>query len=245
VPGTIRVVSYNVHSCVGVDRQHLPERVAEAIEAMQADVIALQEVELGRRRTDHRNQPEELGKRLGMHVKFHPAVHHPDGKYGIAVLSRYPMLEVHALHLPRLRLPFIEPRVALGVSLRIDGSVLNLLNTHLGLLAFERARQVRSLIRMLEHHFAEGPTVLCGDLNATPGSPECRLLRKRMHDAFARFSGARTYPVNFPLRRLDHILLTQDIHCVGIAVPQTPLTRVASDHFPVLADLRLSQDRVE
>ncbi|MBM3463184.1 MAG: EEP domain-containing protein [Armatimonadetes bacterium] len=237
--GTLRVVSYNIHSCIGLDRLHSPERIVETLAAFEADVIALQEVETGRHRTGRRDQPQEIAARLGMDLHFHPAVRHPDGDYGIAVLSRLPMERVRAAHLPRLRLPFVEPRVAQVVRIHANGSALSVVNTHLGLLSRERARQALHLRGWLQELCARGPTLLCGDLNATPNSRECRLLNGWLRDVVPAGRIARTFPVNFPISRLDHILVSADVDCVAVAVPRNPLTLAASDHFPVVADVRV------
>lgn len=241
------MVTYNIHSCLGVDWRASLERVTEVLASLEPDVVALQEVDVGRVRTGRVNQAEHIAAALGMRAVFQRAVRWPDGEYGIATLTRLDIEAVETRRLPLPRLPYLEQRVAVKVHLRRDEVELVLVNTHLGLLARERRVQVAYLQGWLGDVARRYATVLCGDLNASPRAPELRGLDASLTDAFGShafgsqaFAGnARglTFPARFPLRRIDHIRVSRQIACEAVTIPRTALTRVASDHYPVVADL--------
>ncbi|MCK5479632.1 MAG: endonuclease/exonuclease/phosphatase family protein, partial [Gammaproteobacteria bacterium] len=88
-----------------------------------------------------------------------------------------------------------------------------------------------------------GPVVLCGDFNALPSSPTCRLLRTRLHDAQIELDSHRprsTFFGRFPTARIDHVFVDPGIEVLDIEVPDTELVRVASDHLPLIAEIRFS-----
>lgn len=247
----LRVMSYNVHACLGTDGRMDPDRVARVIAQSRPDVVALQEVDHGRRRTGYRHQAREIADVLEMVYHFHPSLEVDDGHYGNAILSRYPLEVLRAAPLARpwpvLRL---EPRAAIWVRVLVDGLPFHLVNTHLGLLPGERLRQVHDLLSgsWLGHPDCLGPIVLCGDLNSTPGSPAwrnlCRCLRDIQMDlpAAARHN---TYASYLPVARLDHVLVSPHVAVRGVEVPRNALTRVASDHLPLVVDLTLHPEPQE
>ena len=242
--GVLRIVTWNVHACIGGDARVSTRRVAEALSALEADVIALQEIDVGRARTGGANQLAELASALDMDARFSRAMRRHDGDYGIGMLTRLEVIAEETRSLPRPGLPFVEPRVALLLRLRHPRGLLCVVNTHLGLIPYERLRQVRALLPWLTALRADGPTVLCGDLNASPRASECRLLDPVLPDAFGDGVEGCTFPVKLPMSRLDHIRASPDLERVAVAIPRTPLTCLASDHFPVVADFRLSSSQV-
>lgn len=240
-PHALRVVTYNIHSCVGTDRVVSLERVCEVLASLEPDVIALQEVDVGRLRTGRVHQAERIAEALGMQAVFQRAVRWPDGEYGIATLSRLPVQRAEGRRLPALRLPYLEQRVAVMLHLRHRDTDLVLVNTHLGLLSRERRLQTAYLQGWLSGVARDFPTVLCGDLNAPPRAPECRLLDATVTDAFGAKASGVTFPVQFPLTRLDHIRVSRQLDCQAVAIPRTALARAASDHYPVVADIALRE----
>lgn len=241
----VRVVSYNVHACLGVDRRVDPGRIADVIATLEADVVALQEVDRGRRRTAWCHQAQEIALHLEMDHHFHPSLEVDDGHYGNALLSRYPLTVVRAAPLarpyPMLRL---EPRAALWARLDTPAGPLQVVNTHLGLLPGERLLQVRDLVseQWLAHPDCRGPRILCGDFNAVPGSPAHRALARHLRDCDAdRPTGRRqsTYASYLPLARLDHVFVSPEVRVVEVSVPRNPLTRLASDHLPLVVDVEI------
>lgn len=244
-------MTYNIRSCLGVDWRASLKRVTEVLASLEADVVALQEVDVGRLRSGRVNQAEHIAEALGMRAVFQRAVRWPDGEYGIATLTRLDIEGVETRRLPLPRLPYLEQRVAIMVALRRDDAKLVLVNTHLGLLARERRLQTAYLQRWLGDVARAHPTVLCGDLNASPRAPELRLLDGALSDAFggdafgnnAVGGDARglTFPARFPLRRIDHIRVSRQIDCETVAIPRTALARAASDHYPVVADIAIRE----
>lgn len=237
----VRVVTWNVHSCIGRDGRVSPARVADVLAALAPDVVALQEVEVGRKRTGRSDQPRALADRLGMHSLFAPALHWEDGHYGIALLSRHPLTLVRAARLPGIALPLVQPRVAVAAVVQCPEGPLAVLNTHLGLLGRERRRQVEEILgpRWLGSLMGHHPLVLCGDLNSVSVSLECTRLRTRLREGVRGDRRAATFPSHWPILRLDHILHSPDVECVASSVVRSPLARRASDHLPVVCDLAI------
>jgi len=239
----IRVMTYNVHSCIGMDGKVSPERIARVIARYQPDVVALQELDFGKLRTQGIDQAKLIATLLGMKYHFHPSITDEEEKYGDAILSYLPIMQCKAsvLPAPSLNRRGAEPRGVLWATLDVDGVAVQVLNTHLGLYAVERRHQINELLsdRWLEHPDCHGPTVLCGDFNATPGSSTVAKLTTILTDVQSHFPGKNinTFAGRLPTLCIDHIL-TRDIDAVvGVFVPNNELTRLASDHLPLLADI--------
>jgi endonuclease/exonuclease/phosphatase family metal-dependent hydrolase len=240
VTAAFRVLTYNVHACVGTDGRHAPERIARVIERAGADVAALQELDAeGRFGVD---QPRWLAERLQMSFHFVPARPSSGGRFGNAILSRLPI--EHVRHAPLPCLPGREPRAAQWVRLSVSGTEIDLVNTHLGLARSERSRQAACL--MGADWIGDGsrvrPAVLCGDFNALPRSLVMRKLLRSFRDTWmiaASRKGRATFPSALPLFRLDYVLASADLLVREVRVEQTKLSRVASDHLPLIAEIAL------
>ena len=183
---TLRVMTYNVHSCIGMDGKLTPERIARVIARYAPDIVALQELDVGRLRTEGMDQAHLIARYLEMDFHFHPALHIEEERYGDAILTHLPMRLVKVGALPGLPgKPFLEPRGAMWVEIDVQGTPIQVLNTHLGLLPSERLAQVEALLgpEWLAHPDCLGPVILCGDFNAPPSSRVCRRLRDRLKDA--------------------------------------------------------------
>ena len=242
---TFRVMTYNVHSCVGMDGKVSPSRIARIIARHRPDIVSLQELDVGRPRTGRVDQAARIGEKLGMQCCFHPALRIGDGQYGNAILSRDAMRLVKADWLPRLRAqrPF-QPRAALWVAVERSGYALQVINAHLSLWPKERLLQVEALLgdEWLGHADCRPPVVLCGDFNATPGSSVCRRLGRRLLDAqrvLAAHRPLRTWSGRYPTHRIDHVFVGPRIEVVSIEVPNTELEKIASDHLPVIVEVRI------
>jgi len=246
--GALRVMTYNVHTCIGMDGKLAPERIARLIARYAPDVVALQELDVGRARTEGMDQAHLIARYLEMDFHFHPAMHIEEERYGDAIMTHLPMRLVKADILPGLPgKPRLEPRGALWVAINVDGIEYQLLNTHLGLSSSERRLQAEALLGpdWLGHPDCRGPVVLCGDFNALPSSPVCRRLRTRLNDAQIELDShrpRRTFFAHFPVVRIDHVFVDPAIEVLDIEVPDTELARVASDHLPLIAELRFSPD---
>jgi endonuclease/exonuclease/phosphatase family metal-dependent hydrolase len=245
--GTLRVMTYNVHSCIGMDGKLSPERIARIIARYAPDVVALQELDVGRARTEGMDQAHRIAHDLAMEFHFHPAMHIEEERYGNAILSHLPMRLIKAAALPGLPAkPGLESRGALWVAIDVNGTEIQVMNTHLGLLPRERKVQVEALLGpdWLEHPDCRAPVVLCGDFNARPSSPPCRRLRTRLNDAQIELDRHRprsTFFSRFPTARIDHLFVGPGVAVADIEVPETELVRVASDHLPLIVELRLPE----
>lgn len=241
----LRLMTWNVHRCVGVDRKLDVARVAEVIAACRPDIVALQELDVGRRRTGGVDQAHRLATLLEMRSHFHAALTVEEERYGDAILTALPERLVKAGPLPGLpRLRGLEPRGALWVAVDLGGVELQVINTHLGLVP--REQQVQAAELLGQHWMgAEGfnnPAVLLGDFNATPFSQTYRMLAAMLRDAqdgVGRTPTA-TFPSSFPILRIDHVFLTGEIRTTGVESPFDPRARTASDHLPLVVELEVT-----
>ncbi len=234
----MRIVTYNVHSCVGVDGHLDPARIAEVIAATDADVACLQELDAGRLRSGRVHQAEAIAGELSMDFHFHPAIRVAAEEYGDAILSRHPLRRVRSGELPH-PLGF-EKRGALWVEIDDGATRWQVLNTHFGLGRIERRAQARALAPWTAEALAQSPVVLCGDLNSRPSSAVHRLLATGFREVQRTLRGfhQRTFATRLPWICLDYIYVSPDVEVLRAEVPRTPLARVASDHFPLVAELR-------
>lgn len=244
-PGTTRIMTYNVHSCLGLDGRLSIARIAKVIAYYDPDIICLQELDVGRRRTGHLHQAEELAHVLEMAYQFNPALEVKGELYGDAILSRFPMRLFKAGPLPTVDVGrYLEPRGALWVEVEIGGRKVHIMNTHLGLNRLERYLQASCLVgqEWLEHPHCDGPVILCGDMNAGPGSRVYRALSAKLKDAHRLASKRRpknTWQSQFPMRRIDYVFVSKDVRVVAACVPTNALTRATSDHLPLFLDLEM------
>lgn len=242
----LRVMTYNVHSCVGMDGKIDAERIARVIARARPDVVALQELDVGRMRTFGMDQAHLIARYLEMEFHFHPAMHLEEERYGDAILTHLPQRLVRAGPLPGLAgRPHLEPRGALWVAIDLHGMEVQVINTHLGLAPRERAAQVDALLGSdwLAHEACREPVILCGDLNASPSAPVCRRLGGVLRDvqtAVPRHTPQSTFPSRFPGMRIDHIFISPGLEVSNIEIPGSELARVASDHLPLVAELRIA-----
>ncbi len=243
---THRLLTYNVRRCVGVDGRLSPERVAAVIAECQPDIVALQELDVGRARTGRVDQAHVIARELGMHMHFHPAMRVMEELYGDAILTARPSKLVKAGALPgHPLLPRLEPRGALSACVNIGGVDLNVINTHLGLFARERLAQVNALLgpEWLGAQGGRHPVMLVGDFNALPRSQVYRRLTALLKDAqtFPRIRRPQpTFPSRLPIMRIDHVFVSRPIEVLRVEVVRTPLARVASDHLPLLVEFRFA-----
>lgn len=229
----LRIMTYNVHSCVGLDGHLSIRRIAEVLERHSPHIVALQELDCGCRRTGGVDQLAELARLWPSTPLFCPAMDRNGGQYGIGCLSR---LAVHGWQCFRLSSGVSgEPRMAMRVEFEWKGETITLFNTHLGLTRPGRRKQLDVLVGELEA--SQGPVVLAGDLNCPPGSPVHRRLQEVLEETQPR--PKRTWFGANPIRVLDYTLYRGSLEVTRSLVPRDSLTRVASDHLPLLTDFRL------
>lgn len=243
--GSLRVMTYNVHSCVGLDGKLSPRRIARVIAQHDPDVVALQELDAGRARTQGHDQARLIAERLWMEHHFHPALRLQEEQYGDAIMSRWPMKLVRVGSLPRPpQAAHLEPRGALWVTLDLHGHAVHVLNTHLGLKRQERFGQIRALLGddWLGRIDSTEPVVVCGDFNCFPGSAVYNALAARFRDVQTSMNGHRplnTWFGRYPVSRIDHVFVSDHFGITRVEVGDSDLARVSSDHRPLLAELEV------
>lgn len=241
-----RIVTYNVHRCVGTDRRLDVARVAEVLARLEPDIVALQELDVGRRRTNHVDQAHEIAQRLAMTHHFHAAMRVEEERYGDAILTSLPERLVKAGPLPGYpRVPGLEPRGALWAEVDVGGRPLQVINTHLGLVPREQQIQAAHLAgaAWLENDALTWPAILLGDFNATAGSVVYRTLCAPLKPArklAPRREPNATFPSALPVLRIDHLFVSPGVEVNAVFAPFDPLTRVASDHLPLVMDFELT-----
>lgn len=241
---TLKILSYNVHSCVGTDRKLDPGRIAEVIAELNPDIIGLQELDVGRRRTGGIDQAEIIASLLKMEFHFHAALHVAEERYGDAILTALPMRRVKAGMLPSRG----EQRGALWAEIMVGGRAVQVFNTHLGLSRRDRITQATTLLGPSWVGSATGSghsTILLGDLNSIGRSAAYRQISRRLRDVQAQAGTdlQATFPSRYPLMRLDHIFVSDDIKTLEAEVVSTRMTRLASDHLPLVATLEIPANR--
>jgi endonuclease/exonuclease/phosphatase family metal-dependent hydrolase len=242
----VRLLTYNVHRCVGTDRRLDVGRVAEVIAAQSPDIVALQEVDVGRARTGGVDQAHRIAQRLGMAFHFNAAFKVEEEQFGDAILTTLPERLVKAGALPgHPRFPQLESRGALWVEIETPAGVLGVINTHLGLVPREQRLQAAALAGKdwVEGAAPGAPLVLVGDMNATPRNAAYRILAARMAEArrAAPFSHrAPTFPSTFPVLAIDHVFANEAVVVDAVRTSLDPLSRLASDHLPLIVDLSLA-----
>jgi endonuclease/exonuclease/phosphatase family metal-dependent hydrolase len=241
-----RIVTYNVHRCVGNDRRLDVGRVADVLAKLEPDIVALQELDVGRARTGRVDQAHEIAQRLDMACHFHAALTVEEERYGDAILTCYPERLVQAGPLPgHERIPRLEPRGALWVEVEIEGVPVQVINTHLGLVPREQQRQAAFLAgpAWLRHPHCKGPKILLGDFNATASSVVYRTFVAQLSAARSlspQRSPTATFPSPLPVLRIDHLFVSPEIKVRDVFAPFSPLTRAASDHLPLAMDFEIS-----
>jgi endonuclease/exonuclease/phosphatase family metal-dependent hydrolase len=240
-----RILTYNVHRFVGTDRRLSAARTAEVIAACDPDIVALQEARMGRGRKGADDQAALVARYLGMDLHFEPTFGVFGEQFGLAVMSARPMRRIKAGSLPPLpNRRSLEARKALWVSVEVDGLELHVVNTHLSLLSRrERQLQAETLLGAdwLGGRAEDGPAVLLGDLNTGARSDAYRALAEAMQDVQLASDAPLqpTFHTRLPVRRIDHIFVSPTIEVMHAEARRTPLARIASDHLPLVADLRL------
>lgn len=236
-PADLRVVTYNIHRCRGIDRRVRPDRIADVLADLQADVIALQEV-IGAGAHDP-GHAEALGAALGMGWVMAPARHLRGRLFGNVVLSRHP-IRFHTQY--DLSWKTCEPRTCQRVDLQVgDDHLLHLYNVHLGTAVLERRNQAQRLATIVRDHRVTGPKVVLGDFNEWLRGLATATLTSMLNsiDIYAHLKRRRTYPGVFPILHLDHIYYQGSVEVRNVELIRTRKALIASDHLPLLADLRV------
>lgn len=240
----VRILTFNVHGCVGLDFRQSEERIARRIAELAPDLVALQELDLGRARSAGRDQASLIARHLSFESHFHPAMRWKDERYGNAILSRWPIRLRRAAALPSEHaVLFRESRAALWLEISTPAGPLQVINTHLGVGRRERREQTQALVGpdWLGAIPTDTPTLLTGDFNSLPGSEPIALLGRSLVDLVKKNRGRhlRTFPAFWPLLTLDHVFGNARIDVTNIDVPSDWPHALVSDHLPLIVDFEI------
>lgn len=257
--GPLRIVTYNIHGGVGMDGELTPSRIARVIGQCQADIVCLQEVDRLRPRSKSVDQLQVIADALGMNFAFAPAWEDGRQAFGNAILTAIPFEVVKSGLLQRQKATR-NARSVLWIELQIAANSivdakpapattntnsnanakLQVINTHLSIYPTEQVRQAEELVReWLEPAQTRGPVVLCGDFNAAPNSSTWSAVSHCLRDVEHGQAGKPhpTYFSPYPILRVDHIFVSPNIVPTSQVV-RSRLAKIASDHLPVMADLK-------
>lgn len=244
----LRLLTYNIHKAIGVDRVFDPGRVAEVIAHYDPDLVLLQEVDRGVPRSDHLDLASHLARALRFQYRASSMnVHLRKGKYGNATLSRYPIGRQHNID---LTVAWRKRRGAQHTRILVQHGVhvlpIDVFNVHLGLSSAERRKQV---LRLLGSHDLLGLTpahacIIGGDVNDWRGALWRRyFLAAGFHCATNRRPGSRwsikTYPSYAPSSGLDKVFYRGGLRLLHAHRSRLDLARVASDHLPLIVDFEI------
>ncbi len=240
-----RLLTYNVHRCVGTDRRLDVDRIVAVIGEHEPDIVCLQELDVGRARTDRIDQAQTIADKLAMTSRFHPAMRVEAELYGDAIMTPHPEKLIRAAALPTVAgIPGLEPRGAIWSEIEIGGVSVNVVNTHLGLVPREQRLQAAALAGAGWLGACHGPTLLAGDFNATSITRPYQTLARKLQDCQRQLKlrpSVKTFPSAFPAIRIDHCFVSPEIRITGVTSPYSPLARIASDHLPLVIDFEIVQ----
>jgi endonuclease/exonuclease/phosphatase family metal-dependent hydrolase len=227
---TITVLTYNVRNCLGLDNTVNYQRVANVISKINADVVALQELDSATNRSKQVSVLHELARFTGMVPTYHASINFQGGKYGIGIISKEKPLNVEGIALPGTE----EKRSVVAIEMKNYVFVC----THFSLTEEDRIKSV-SLIDELTAKYAK-PVLLGGDLNATPGSSVVKAFSKNWN--VLTDTSKLTIPANKPTECIDYILARkQEKYTLNVLQSVVENEPVASDHLPVWIKVRVEK----
>ncbi|HEX6126247.1 MAG TPA: endonuclease/exonuclease/phosphatase family protein [Pyrinomonadaceae bacterium] len=236
---SIRIATYNIHKCVGMDRRYSPERIADVLRELEADVIGLQEVVCHSDRGFRDHQAEFLAEELGMYFCLGENRKHYGADYGNVILSRLPIVAFQNYDISITRR---EPRGCLRAEIGMspDRNV-HFVNLHLGTSFFERRLQVRKLLveHVLDDPQIDGMRIIAGDFNEWIRGLTTRMFKSKFQsvDPKLHLGTMRTFPGIAPIVHLDHIYFDDAFTLRTASLHKSRRSLVASDHLPIVAEL--------
>ncbi|HUR27685.1 MAG TPA: endonuclease/exonuclease/phosphatase family protein [Planctomycetota bacterium] len=232
-PLRLRIATYNVHSCVGVDGRCDPKRVAEVIQELRADIVALQEMTYPADLAIETRSPFVLPKLADYQCALGPTHLRAHNQFGNVILTRFPIRDLSRIDLSAHKR---EPRGALHVVLDAYGREFHVIATHLGLAWGERRVQVDRIVSAVRQ-ISEGLFAIVGDFNDwLPGRSLVRVLDRR----FGSPGSPRSFPARWPLIALDRVWVHPRVLVKSVEAHASPLAKKASDHLPVVAEIELA-----
>jgi len=242
----LRVLTLNIHHGRGLDGRIDLRRIADQIQSVHADIVAMQEVDVNTRRSGNVDQAARLAELTGMHVVFGRAKSHSGGKYGNAILSRWPIESSHVVDFPR---PFPssliqENRSVVIGRVMVDTQALDIYSTHFDFFSNPEARilSAQKLNAILEDRCGASnvPAVLLGDFNARPGQRSILEIRRNWSHVRTQ-NPLPTFPSDDPIHELDHLFVSPNRQWQARSI-ETFRFNQCSDHCGLLAELVLQTD---
>lgn len=236
----LRIATYNIHKCQGMDGRVKPERIARVLKEVNADIVALQEVLSIPEHRPESNQAAFLAGELGLHHVQADTRRLHGGVYGNVLLSRFPSDEHRAVAITHAGR---EERSVLRGDIQVDGRSLHLFNLHLGTNFFERRFQARALMEyeVLRSPDMAGERIVLGDLNEWMRGLVTHTLTQELRrvDLEVSMFRKRTYPALLPFLHLDYIYYEHTLRVKDAFFHHSRLAMLASDHLPLVADFTL------
>jgi endonuclease/exonuclease/phosphatase family metal-dependent hydrolase len=232
---TLRVMTYNIHVGVGMDKKLDLQRIADVINGEHPDLVGLQEVDRGVKRTEGKDEIVELARMTSMNYAFAHNLDFQGGAYGVAILSRFPIENIDHRKFENLR--EAERRGMIRVEVKVAGQIIHFVTTHLDYqYADGRLFETTQLLKFLEN--VKGPLIVVGDFNDEPTGEAYKLMATKFLDGWSVAKDAGlSYPADKPSKRIDYIFTRQ---ADRIKTKKAwLLTTLASDHLPVVADLEI------
>jgi endonuclease/exonuclease/phosphatase family metal-dependent hydrolase len=236
----LRIATYNIHKCVGIDRKYSPERIVKVLREIDADVIALQEVLCNSHLHKRDHQAKFIADGLGFEFVVGKNRQIKGADYGNAVITRHPILSArnHDITVS----PY-EPRGCLMAEVEIEpGKTIHFADVHMGTSFFERRKQVHNLLagHVLDAAGIAGHRIIVGDFNEWTNGVTTRMFRSRFSsvDPKIHLDTRRSFPGYLPLFHLDHIYFDPNFELEAAAIHRSRTAMVASDHLPIFADFR-------
>lgn len=235
---TIRIATYNIHKCVGLDRKYSPERIADVLRDVDADVVGLQEVLCHTRSVKRDHQAEFIADELGMEFRMGENRLINGGNYGNAILSRLAIGDSTNYDITVKRR---EPRGCMRAEIKVgEGRSIQFVNLHMGTSYFERRLQVHKLLAVhaLDAPELLGRRIIAGDFNEWTKGLTTKLFRSnfRSVDPKLHLGQTRTFPGIMPLLHLDHVYFDPSFRLINAFVFRSRKALIASDHLPIVAE---------
>ena len=235
----LRIATYNIHKCRGLDRRVRPARIVQVLREIDADVIAMQEV-ISAHGSGGDAQAQFIAAELGFHSCFGENRRLRGAAYGNLLLSRFPLKLVRNHDIST---DGRERRGCLRADIKIADATFHLFNVHLGTSFFERRQQARKLIDtdILGDPRLHGVRIICGDFNEWTRGLTTRVLSRsfRSIDTRSHLGHSRTYPGIIPFLHLDHIYFDASLKLDRALLHRSRTALIASDHLPLVADFQV------
>jgi endonuclease/exonuclease/phosphatase family metal-dependent hydrolase len=234
---TIRVMTYNIHVGVGMDKKLDLERIADVINKERPDLVGLQEVDRGVERTQRIDEIIELAQLTGMKYAFAHNLDYQGGQYGVAILSKFPIGTIdHRMYQNKRE---AERRGMIRIEVKIDAKRVNFVTTHLDYQYQDgRLFEAEQMVQFLST--VKGPLVVVGDFNDEPTGSAYKLILNQFDDAWLTSHQAAdgfSYPADKPIKRIDYVFVRKSD---GLKIKKAWVVEtLASDHVPVVTEIEI------